>query len=178
MEAPASPVTRAPSVCALHHSLGLSVNIPLTVPVIQTLATMVVHVNTPQRRHTTSASAPQTSMVMAATSWITTSRGDLAVTFCRLGMWRSPAQSQSVRSLSTTSSVMCSVTTTRAVGTTVTARSTLTIHGRTAPPRCSAGDTSTMESVIHSVIMLDVSLMDLTVRNWKDSASKRPLHLH
>lgn len=161
MEAPASPVTRVPSVCALHHSLGLSASIPLTAPVIQTRATMVEHVNTRQRHHTTSASAPKTSVVSSAT----------------FHLLQRPARSQSARSISTTSFVTSSVTTTRAVGTTATARSTSKIRGRTVRSPCSAGDTSTMGSVTHSVIMLDVSLMDLTVRTWKDSASKWLLHL-
>lgn len=86
--------------------------------------------------------------------------------------WRSPAISRSVRKLSTTSSAMCSVTTTRVAGTMATARSISTIRGKTALPRCSAGDTSMMESAIHSVTTLDVSTMGLTARIWKDSASE------
>lgn len=162
MEAPASPVTRVPSVCALHRSLGLSASIPPTAPVIQTRATTVPRVNTRRRHHTTSASAPKTSAVSSAT-------------FCHL---QRPAPSHSARSISTTSSATSSVTTTRAVGITATARSTLTIRGRTVRSPCSAGGTSTMGSVTRSVIMPDVSLMDLTVRTWKDSASKWLLHLH
>ncbi|TMS03668.1 Neurogenic locus notch-like protein protein 1 [Larimichthys crocea] len=85
--------------------------------------------------------------------------------------WMSHVTSCSARKLSTTRSVTWPVTTTRVVGTTVTAHSTSMTRGRTARPRCSAGGTSTMESAIHSVTMLDVSMMGLTARNWKDKCN-------
>lgn len=172
MEAPASPVTRVPSVCAPRPSLGLSASIPPTAPVTQTPATTVARVSTPLRRRTTTVSAPQTSTVCDATSWITASREGLATTSRRRRRWRSPATSRSARKPSTTSSAMCAATTTRAAGTTATARSTSMIHGRTVRPRCSAGDTSTTESATHSVTTLGVSTMALTARIWKDSASE------
>lgn len=177
MEVPASPATGVPSVCALHPSLGLNASIPPTAPVIPTHATMVAHVNTPLRHHSTSASAQQNSTVLYATSWITISQEGQGVTSNHRRRWMSHVTSCSARKLSTTRSVTWPVTTTRVVGTTVTAHSTSMTRGRTARPRCSAGGTSTMESAIHSVTMLDVSMTGLTARNWKDSASKWRLYL-
>lgn len=172
MEAPASPAARVPSVCAPRPLLGLSVSIPLTALVIPTPATMAAHVNTRLRRRSTTASAPLTSTASDATSWITASREGSATTSHRRQRWRSHVTSRSARRLSTTSSATCSVTTMRAAGTTATAHSTSTTRGRTALPRCSAGDTSPMESAIHSVTTLDVSMTGLTARIWKDSASE------
>lgn len=171
MEAHASPVIRVPRVSVLHYSLDLNANIPLTVPVIRTPVTTAARVNTPQRSRTTTVNAQLTSTASAATSWITASREGLATT-SRHPQWTSPAGSRSVKSASTTSTAMCPVTTMSAAGTTATARSISTIRGRTARPLCSAGDTSMMGSVTHSVTMLDVCMMGLTARTWKDSASK------
>ncbi len=177
MEAPASPATRIPSVCAPHHSLGLSASIPQTAPVIPTPATTAAHVSTHLRRLSTTASAPRSSTVSDATSWIPASREVLATTSHLRPRWMSPATSHNVRKPSTTRSAMCSVTTMPAAGTTATARSTSTTRGRTAPPHCSAGDISTMESATLSVTTLDVSTMASTARIWKDSASESCLCL-
>lgn len=71
----------------------------------------------------------------------------------------------------TTSAIRCA-TTMPAAGMEETARSTLTILGKTAQQLCSAGATLMMESAMASVTALDVSTMALTVRDRKDSASK------
>lgn len=71
----------------------------------------------------------------------------------------------------TISAIHCA-TTMPAAGMAETARSTLTILGKTAPRPCSAGATSMMESVMASVTALGVSTMALTVKDRKDSASK------
>lgn len=71
----------------------------------------------------------------------------------------------------TTSAIHCA-TTMLAAGMEETARSTLTILGKTAQQPCSAGATSTMGSVMASATALGVSTMVLTVRVRKDSASK------
>lgn len=172
MEAPAFLATRAPSVYAPRPLLGLSVSFPLTVLVTPTPATTAAHVNTRLRHRSTAASAPQTSTASDATSWITTSREGSGMISRRRQRWRSRVTSRSAKKLSTTSSATCSVTAIHAAGTTATARSTSMTRGKIALLRCSAGDTSMMESVIPSVTTLDVFMTGLTARIWKDSASE------
>lgn len=163
-EARASLAARVPSVCVRHPLPGLSVSIPLTAPVIPTPVTTVAHVNTQQRRPSTIAPVPQTSTACDATSWIIVSQEGPATTSHRPQSWRSNVRFRYVKPPNTTSFAMPSVTTTSAAGTTATAPSTSTTHGRTARPRCSAGDTSMMGSAIHSAITLDACTMALTVR--------------
>lgn len=172
MEAPASLAARVPNVCAHHPLLGLSASFSLTAPVAPTPATMVEHVKARPRPHSITVSVPQVSMASDATSWITPSQEGGGTTLHRRQRWRSSVTSRTVRRPSTTRSATRSVTTTHVAGTTATVRSTSTTRGRTARRHCSAGDTSTMESAIHSVTTLGVSMMALTVRIWKDSASE------
>lgn len=171
-EAPASLAARVRSVCVHHPSLGLSVSIPPTVPVIPTPVTTGAPVNTHQRSLSTTAPALPTSTACGATSWITVSREGPATTSHRRQRWRSNVRSRSVKPPNTTSFAMPFVTTTSAVGTMATAPSTSTTRGRTARPRCSAGATLMMENAIPSAIMLDACTMGLTARTWKDSASE------
>lgn len=172
MEAPASPATRVPSVYARPPSLGLSASIPPTAPVIPAPATMAARVNTRLRRRSTTASAPKTSTASNVSSWITTSReGSATPSQCRR-KWMSAVTSRSARKQRTTRSATVSVTTTSAAGTMATARSTSMTRGRTALPRCSAGDTSMTESATLSVTTPDVFTMGSTARSWKDSASE------
>lgn len=172
MEGPASLAKRVPSACARHHSLDLNASIPPTAPVIPTHAIMVAHVNTPLRLRSTAVSAQPTSMASNVTSWIGTTREGQAMQSRHRRRWRKLVRSRSARSVRTTSSAMCSATTMRAAGTTVTAHSTSTIHGRIAQPHCSVGATSTTENAIHSVTTLDAFTMGSTARTWKDSASE------
>lgn len=67
---------------------------------------------------------------------------------------------------------MPTVTTTSAAGTRATAPSTSTTRGRTARPRCSAGDTLITANATRSAITPDACTMDLTARIWRDSASE------
>lgn len=67
---------------------------------------------------------------------------------------------------------MPTVTTMSAAGTRATAPSTSTTRGRTAWPRCSAGDTLIMANAIRSATTPDAYMMVLTVRIWRDSASE------
>lgn len=71
----------------------------------------------------------------------------------------------------TISATRCA-TTMPVAGTEETARSTLTILGRTAQQLCNVGATSTMGSVMASATALAVSMMALIARDRKDSASK------
>lgn len=172
MEAPASLAARVQSVCVHHPLLGRSVSIPLTLPVIPTPVTTVAPVNTYQSRLSTTAPVLQTSTACDATSWIIVSQEAPATPSHRRQRWRSNVRSHSVKVPNTISFAMPSVTTTSAAGTTATAPSTSTTRGRTARPRCSAGDTLMMENAIHSAITLDASTMGLTARIWRDSASE------
>lgn len=172
MEAPASLAARVPSVCAHLPLPGLSVSIPQTVPVIPTPVTTAAPVNTHRRRLSTTAPVLQTSTACGATSWTTVFlEGPATTSHCRQ-RWRSNVRSRSVKLPNTISFAMPSVTTTSAAGTTATVPSTSTTHGRTARPRCSAGDTLMMENAIHSATTLDACTMGLTARIWRDSASK------
>lgn len=78
----------------------------------------------------------------------------------------------SVTSGRVTTSVTPCVTTMPVAGTEVTARSILTIPGKTVRLLCSAGDTSTMGSVMANVTALGVSMMALIAKDRKGSASK------
>lgn len=171
-EAPASLAAGVPSVCARRPLLGLSVSIPRTVPAIPTPVTTVAPVNTHRRRLSTTAAAPQTSTVCVATSWITVSQEGPATTSPRPQRWRSNVRSRCVSLPNTISFATPCVTTTSAAGTTATAPSTSTTRGRTARPRCSAGDTLMMGNAIRSAITLDACTMVLTARIWRDSASE------
>lgn len=73
--------------------------------------------------------------------------------------------------LVTISATRC-VTTMPVAGTEVTAHSILMIPGKTARLLCSAGDTSTMASVMANVTAQGVSMMALIVKDRKGSASK------
>lgn len=164
MEAPASLAARVQSVCVRRPLLGLSVSIPLTVPVIPTPVTTVAPVKTHQRRLSTTAPVLQTSTACDATSWITVSQAGPPTTSHPPQRWRSNVSSRSVKLPNTISFAMPSVITTSAAGTTATAPSTSTTHGRTARPRCSAGDTLMTENAIHNAITLDACMMGLTAR--------------
>lgn len=121
MEAPASLAARVPSVCVRHPLLGLSVSIPLTVPVIPTPVTTVASVNTHPRHLSTTAPVLQTSTACDATSWITVSQEGPATTSHRRQRWRPNVRSRSVKLPNTISFAIPSVTTTSAAGTTATA---------------------------------------------------------
>lgn len=69
MEEPVYLAIRVQNVCALQHLLDQNANSLLTVPVLQTHATMVAHARTQQRRHITIVSALPISLVNDVTSW-------------------------------------------------------------------------------------------------------------